>query len=133
MDSKSCATNESDNESTSNNTFDYNSALMSTANGLASSANNSANTVSNGNSFTVGNSTLINFSDNTLLIGVLLLLAKNCCCQPVNGSNAKDGCNCGGSGKGLSGLEGLVTKFLEEEREKKQMMFEILKQNNSIN
>ncbi|MCY9661131.1 hypothetical protein P5G65_06395 [Paenibacillus chondroitinus] len=104
---------------------------MSTANGLASSANNSANTVSNGNSFTVGNSTLINFSDNTLLISVLLLLSKNCCCHPVS-SNIKDGCNCGG-GKGLSGLEGLVTKFLEEEREKKQMMFELLKQNNSIN
>jgi len=102
---------------------------VSTANGLASSANNSANTVSNGNNFTVGNQ--IQISDNSVLLALLLLFCKcrTCCnCQPSSGSTS--GCTCGTSG--TTNLEGIISKLLDDEKNKQQRIFDMLNQNNSI-
>jgi hypothetical protein len=107
--------------------------LTSTANGLASAANNSANTVSNGNSFTVGNSTLINISDNNVILIIVSLLANFLCCSPCCRGNRATGCAvCTQRASAFKNTEKLIASLLKEEREKQKNILEVLSQNNSL-
>ncbi|WP_141692476.1 hypothetical protein [Paenibacillus pectinilyticus] len=105
--------------------------MTSTSNGLATAANNAANTISNGNNFTVGNSTLINFSDNAVALAALLLLSKCICPSPGTGTGTTMATGCGGN-IAISNLEGLITGLIDDERARKKELIDVLRQNNSI-
>ncbi|WP_156906617.1 hypothetical protein [Alteribacter aurantiacus] len=146
LSSTSSACNASDNESQSNNVFDNDSALQNTSYGLASAADNSANTISNGNCFKVGNNTMININDSNISIAILVLLAS---LFPMINQGFTDSGNgivsCGSpnttgtleanpttsKNDALKKIETIISTILHEEREKQHKLHDILKSLNS--